>query len=251
MTSEKKLEPPTRNEKRAALRRSIEALAQATPVTAALAHLYGYTHPSQFEQDLERFWNEISALVNNHEDRLQRLEAKLEPSIVLSSLALEVLTWLLSSNTTGRSEPVMFQGIVDAFTGIDRRDLEESVSELAHLGYATKSSAIGHPIRSVRLTTDAFLGFDMAATGNDTRADAIHVAGLWVEDERLTSIYALKDHLGWEPRRLNPAIAVLLPIFPKGRRSGEQHPQFITTSVLVTSDERYQLRRVIETGRVD
>ena len=39
-------------------------LAQGTPVTAALAHLYGYTHPTQFERDLEQFLREIATAVN-------------------------------------------------------------------------------------------------------------------------------------------------------------------------------------------
>lgn len=46
---------PVRSEGRTAFRRLLEAASQATPITAALAHLYGYTHPSQFEHDLEEF----------------------------------------------------------------------------------------------------------------------------------------------------------------------------------------------------
>jgi hypothetical protein len=60
---------PVRSEGRAAFRRVVEAIAQEIPITGALAHLYGYTHPSEFEQALEEFHKAIAASVNDHDAR--------------------------------------------------------------------------------------------------------------------------------------------------------------------------------------
>jgi hypothetical protein len=92
---------PERSEGRAAFRRVIEAAAQATPVTAALAHLYGYTHPSEFEQARERCLLELVDSASSHEEKLARIEDALAPRARLSELALDVAFLLLRLNTTG------------------------------------------------------------------------------------------------------------------------------------------------------
>ena len=96
-----------------------------------------------------------------------------------------------------------------------------------------------------------FLAFDLAATERNTRTDAVHIAKLLLESEELRNIFRLSERLEWEPRRLNPAICALRPIFPEGRWSRTIHPTFATTSVIVGPDERFKLRRIVECGRVD
>ena len=80
------IEYPVRHEGRAAFRRILESLAQFEPVAGALAHLYGYTHPSEFERDLERFHREIAESVNSHEERLTSLEGALAPRAAAGAL---------------------------------------------------------------------------------------------------------------------------------------------------------------------
>jgi hypothetical protein len=242
---------PKRSEGRAAFRRLIEAASQATPVTAALAHLYGYTHPSQFEQDIEKFQRQVADFVNDYEERIARVEAALAPHARINPLALDVALFLLRGNTTGRRELALFSDLQATFCDVSKALLEEAIAELKHLGYAETTSVLSQPIRTVQATSAMFLAFDLVATGNDTRADAVQIAGLWLENDRLTNVYELEKKLGWEPRRLNPALAALLPIFPKGRQSGELHPRLEVVSVLVTPDERFQLRRIVNTGQVD
>jgi hypothetical protein len=242
---------PERSEGRAAFRRVIEMLSQATPVTAALSHLYGYTHPSQFERDLERFQREVAATVNDHGERLTKIEAHLAPRATLSTLALDLAFYVLRTNTTGRGDPIVFGDLQGAFPDIEKMLLEEAVAELAHCGYATTNAAIGYPILNVRPTIGMFLAFDLAVTRRDTRADGVEIARLWLSEEVIRSIFQLSERLGWEPRRLNPALCALRPVFPDGRWSREIHPTLATTSVLITPDERFKLRQIVESGRVD
>lgn len=62
------LEPPIKDGKAELKRVIAEALAQFTPVTAALAHLYKATHPSQYDLDREEFYQllceELKILTN-------------------------------------------------------------------------------------------------------------------------------------------------------------------------------------------
>ena len=226
-------------------------LAQGTPVTAALAHLYGYTHPTQFERELEQFLREIATAVNAQAERVAALEAKLQPRSVVSSLALDVAFHILRANRSGRCDPLPFDALCVALSGADKGMIEEAAAELSSQKYATISSAIGHPIRAVSPTTSMFLAFDLAATGHDTRADTLTIARLWLEDEAARNVYRLSKQIDWGPRRLNPALLVLRPVFADGRWSREIHPTLATTAVLVTADERFKLRRIVESGRVD
>jgi hypothetical protein len=242
---------PDRSEPRAAFRRVVEMLAQATPVTAALAHLYGYTHPTLFERDIEQFLRDIAETVNDQQERLTRLEAVLAPRAAIGALAVDVAFFILRTNSSGRSDPIAFEALCDAFPDAKRELLEEAGAELASLGYATTSAAMGHPIRLARPTNEMFLAFDLVATGRDTRSDALAIVRLWLENEVARNIFLLSEQLDWEPRRLNPALCALRHVFPDGRWSREIHPTLETTSVLITPDERFRLRRISESGRVD
>lgn len=242
---------PERDEGRTALRRMIEVAAQATTITAALAHLYGYTHPSQFEQDIERFLKGLASAVNDQEDRITRLEVSFSPRLVVSGLALEVAVHMLRINETAHTDLLTFDRLLQGFPGIDKVAIEDAVAELSVRQYVETSAAIGHPIRIISSGPSLFLAFDLAATGRNTRADALKIAKLWSENSEMRSVVKLSEHLGWEPRRLNPALKVLRHVFPDGRWSKSMHPTFTTTSVVVTPEERFKLRSMIENGRVD
>ncbi|TCH97647.1 hypothetical protein EJV46_16145 [Roseococcus sp. SYP-B2431] len=243
---------PERDEGRAVTRRLIEAAAQFTPITAALAHLYGYTHPSQFEQDLERFQREIAEATNDHSERLERLGARINGQIVLDPLALQVAFHTLSMNDTGMMRAVSFESLQEAFPGDTKTALEDAVAELAHHGYVRTTTAMGAAILQYRPTGALFLAFDRVAMDFDTRSDAVEIARIWLDgDPALTNVFQLKEHLSWSGRRLNPALAALEHVFHPRRWSQEIHPTLFTTSVLVTPDERFKLRRIVNDGRVD
>jgi hypothetical protein len=242
---------PVRDERRAVFRRLFEAAAQSNTVTAALAHLYGYTHPSQFEKDIEQFQRNIAETVNEHEQRLARLETILAPSIVIGSLAVDVAFHILRANNSGRGDSVMFDALCEAFPQSRSDLLEDAAAELKQYGYATTTPGMGHGILMMRPTSAMFLAFDLAATGHDTRTDTLAIAQRWLEDDATHNVFKLSEQLGWEPRRLNPAVGTLRQVFPPGHWSQEIDLTLATTSVLVTPDERFKLRRILESGRVD
>ena len=242
---------PTRSEGRAAFRRIVETFAQGTPITAALAHLYGYTHPSQFEKELEGFHKQVAILVNDHDERIRRVEDKFAIDAVLSPLALDLVFEILRSNTTGLLDPFVFNEIVKSFPGENVTDLETAAGELSFSGYANISASLSEAVRSLRPDISAFVAFDLVATGNDTRADAVRIASEWLKDDATRGVERLNEGLQWEPRRLNPALNALKHLFPQGRWSQTSHPRYITTTVLVTPNERFALQKIVNSGRID
>ena len=86
--------PPQDNARRAAGRVVVEALSQATPITAGLATLYRFTHPSEMQRVVEAWRIEVSDTLNDHDVALQRLEAVISPRLRIGELALELALWL-------------------------------------------------------------------------------------------------------------------------------------------------------------
>lgn len=235
---------------KAIVRILLEMAAQSNPVTAALALLYGYTHPNHFEQALQKFWMEVAQKLTDHEQQIRALTQFLSPMAVIGEIAMEVTIHLLRMNTSGRSDLLPFEQLAADLNHIPRAQLEEAVAELVAYGFAKGAGSLGHSVVHVRPTNAAFLAFDKAATDRDTQADAVHIASLWIESEELRNVFRLSEHLQWEPRRLNPALGALRSVFADGRWSKEIHPALETTSVLVTPEERFKLRQIAESRRL-
>jgi hypothetical protein len=107
------------------------------------------------------------------------------------------------------------------------------------------------PIVCVTPETALYLAFDRAATGRDTSADALEIAELWIKDDTLHIVPQLSDRLGWEPRRLNPALCALRYVFRESGWSQLLDPTFVTLRVLISPSVRFQLRQIVERGRID
>ncbi|MCP4074419.1 MAG: hypothetical protein GY742_22260 [Hyphomicrobiales bacterium] len=73
------IDSPKNNPHRHGLRAIIGALAQATPVTAGLAHLYRFTYPSEMESQLLAWRDDVSDTLNAHEAVLRQLEERIAP----------------------------------------------------------------------------------------------------------------------------------------------------------------------------
>lgn len=240
------------DEARAATRCILEMLAQFSPVTAALARLYGYTHPSEFERDRERFFRDLAGSANSMEERVTRLEGFLTARVTVSNLALDIAFHVLRTDNIGRSGNFFqFTALQDHFSSVETPSLKEAVAELEHSKYLAIFATTNQPILCFAPETALYLAFDYAATGRDTSADAVEIAGLWLQDNTLHIIPQLRDRLGWEPRRLNPALCALRYVFPESGWSQLLDASLVTLRVLISPSERFQLRRIVESGRID
>lgn len=91
-------------QKSEAVRILIEAAAQATPVTAALATILRFTHPSDLQKALDKQRSDMIATAVDHEARLSVVEAFVRPRLRISirALALGRAVSELSTGTLGR-----------------------------------------------------------------------------------------------------------------------------------------------------
>lgn len=244
------LEYPERDE-RAAFRRILEAASQFSPITAALAHLYGYTNPSAFERDMEAFLREMSGAVNDHAERIARLETAFAPHAKISGLAANIALQILAQDKLGRGQDINVDEFLGDLNKGDRERADDAISELKHLGYLEAQSFIGRHNARVSPTLAMYLAFDKAATGYDTRADAIEIAQMLLADPSTSSIPQLAAKTGWSPRRINPAVTALHNVLPDAIWSREINPAYAETYLHVTADERHLLQRLVSSGRVD
>ncbi len=234
--------PPVQDVDRAIWRAVLEAGAQFFPVTAALTRIYQTTHPRQFEQELERWRLTVSASINDQDARLQRLEDTYHPRLALSEESKALALWLASRSITGRQESVEFDVVVAAFPQSSQRTLQDAAAELKHFGLATIAAVIGNPVYSVAPTYDLFALMDPVATNTSPQNDAVEIArqALELDGGRVPEI---ARRLGWSPRRMNPALALLLPLMTI--KSDEISSDYVTRWFAVGADERVKFRRLI------
>lgn len=234
--------PPVENVDRAVWRAALEAGAQFFPVTAALTRLYQTTHPSRFEQELVQWRMTISTSVNDHAARLQRLEETYHPHLALSDGAKALALWLAGHSTSGRDVGVDFDEIRAAFPETDKRTLQDAAAELKLFGLATIAAALGVPVLSVSPTFDLFALMDPVVIGTSPQSDAVEIArqALELDAGRIPEI---AQRLDWTPRRMNPALALLLPLV--SIRSDEVSRDYLTRWFAVGADERVKFRRLV------
>lgn len=236
------IQPPVQDLNRAIWRAALEGAAGFHPVTAALARLYQVTHPSKFEQDVAQWWMTVSTSVNDHEIRLQALETTYQPRLALGEDAQALALWLAGHSTRGDEHSVEFDVIQAAFPALGARALQDAAAELRMFGLATLQAVIGNPVRSVAPTFSLFALMDPIVTQTSPQDDAVEIArqALELDGGRIPEIAA---RLGWSPRRVNPALALLLPLVTTV--SNEVSQDYITRWFTVGADERVKFRSLV------
>lgn len=237
---------PEENVPAGAIRTLLEALAQFTPPTAALAHIFGFIDPPEMERALATWRDETTKAVNDHEEMLRRLEAKITPRLRISQTALDIALWLANQSPDGLRHLIMFGDLAAAFPKVLKNALEEAAFELKHLNLVSCTATMGNPVRTVQTHYELFWAFDPTVHGTDPRADAVELAKLIVDDESLGSIPRLHERIGWSKRRLNPAVAYLMPHVAEGRTRKTITSEYPTIGFALNSEDRFRLRRFIE-----
>ena len=240
------IKPPKSSPRKAGIRVVAEALAQATPITAGLAHLYCFTHPSEMERAVASWRDQVSDTLNAHDAMLCRLEEKIAPRLRVSEIALALMLWLVETSESGLSTPLSFEEVLSAFPETDKGSLEEACHELQHLDFASLSAALGHSVRSIRPTYRLFWEFDPISIGTNPTADAAAIAQLMIDDDNMASIPRLHEKLGWPKRRLNPAVARLMPFVADGRTRTVIQNDYPTLGFALAAEDRFKLKRFIE-----
>lgn len=238
--------PPKENIDRALLRAFLEAGTQFFPVAAALARLYQTTHPSEFQRELEQWRTDVSDAANKLEVRLDALEQAHHPTLNLSDDADTLARWLVANSEGGLERFVDADTLLVALPGWASRRLQDAAAELKLAGLATTSATLGHPLRLVTPTAMLFVLFDPIVLGSSPQSDAVQLARLILElDLPLVSSKEFAERLGWEPRRFNPALSLLLTLVPDAQIRKVLQPTWVAAGFIVSAETRVKLRRLV------
>lgn len=135
--------------------------------------------------------------------------------------------------------------LLDAFPEADHKSLSVALAELKADGLVELSHAIGPRLPRIRTAYELFAAADPGITGHDPEADAVVLAQMIVADPDLGHIPRLEQATGWPRRRFNPAVGLLLPLFPKGRYREVIQNEYPTLGFIVTEDEIVALQRFV------
>lgn len=135
--------------------------------------------------------------------------------------------------------------LLEAFSDATRDEVKIALAELKADGLVELSPVIGPKLPRIRTTYDLFVAADPAVTGHDPEADAVVLARMMAEDTKLGHVPSLEERTGWPRRRFNPAVGLLLQLFPKGRYREVIQNEYPTLGFLITEDEVVSLQRFV------
>lgn len=123
--------------------------------------------------------------------------------------------------------------------------VRSALAELKGASLVTLDTLIGPKLPSVHTTLELFIAADAAITGHSPVEDSVVLARLIIDDPELGHVPKLDEAVGWSRRRFNPALGLLIPLFPKGRYREVYQPDYPTLGLIVGEDEIVALRRYV------
>lgn len=202
------------------------------------------------ETQLAAWRDEISNASNTHETRICQLEEKIAPRLIISETALGLAVWLTETSEDGLRSQINFDDLQAAFMETDKGTLQEACHELKYLELVTLTATLSCPERLVHPSYNLFWTFDPYIVGTDPTKDAVEIANLMVTDKSLGNIRKLDNKLKWPRRRLNPAVARLIPLFADGHVSKEIQNIYPTNYFSIGSEDRFNLKRFIDEAAI-
>ncbi len=165
--------------------------------------------------------------------------------MTISETALRLALWLTETSEDGLHSQINFDDLQTAFMEIDKGTLQEACHELKSLELVTLTATCSCTEHIVHPAYKLFWTFDPYIVGNDPTKDAAEIAKLMVADKSLGIIRKLDNKLKWPRRRLNPAIARLMPLFADDHMTKEIQNDYPETYFIINSEDRFNLKRFI------
>ncbi len=182
------------------------------------------------------------AVVQNAEVDVAGSESSKAAELGLTENAYRLGVWLAENSTLGLACPVDRDGVLSAFEDLPDQDYRDAVAELETDGYiGVRSLLNGPPLLSYRV--ELFSTFDPFVGGADPTLDAVELARMTLELDQSVDVAALHEKTGWELRRFNPALSVMLTHVDERRVSGSGDGRYATRAFIVVPTDRVQLRR--------
>lgn len=137
--------------------------------------------------------------------------------------------------------------LLEAFPNENRKTLGGAFAELEADGLVTLSRVLGPHLPRVRTTVELFVASDAAITGHDPVDDSVVLARLLLEKPELGgNAQKLEEASGWERRRFNPAIALLIPHVHDGRVRKSLQNDYPTMGIILAYEDLVEFRRYVQ-----
>ncbi|TDT89082.1 hypothetical protein [Pseudodesulfovibrio indicus] len=237
---------PNRDKRKEFTRALLKSIAQATPISAVAAEFFGYLSPSDLENEILRWQEDITSKVNSHDELLTIHDSILNPPpIELIGVAKDLAIYFTQNSKKGMFNIYGYSDITKELPAIEKQALDEALHELEQLGLINISQSL-NGISHISSTINLHISVDPPVLGNNPIEDAKTISSLMLNNEELSSIVKLEKHLGWDLRRLNPAIWYLKDVvLPENKHSKTLHPDYPTTSFIIGSGERLILKQFL------
>lgn len=179
------------------------------------------------------------------EDELAGSDKSRAAELGLTDLAYRLGVWLVQNSPNGLAHPVDRDRVMTAFDDVADRDFRDAVAELETDGYIKVHSLLnGPPLMSYQV--ELFSTFDPLVSGADPTLDAVELARISLGLDQGINVVALHEQTGWDLRRFNPALSIMLTHIDDRRVSGSGGGRYPTHSFIVLPTDRVQLRRFVD-----
>jgi len=235
----KKKEPittPKEAKSEAITRAIIGGVIESVPGGSVVTGIGRVIKPSQAEINTNKWQEDISARVNEHEKAIV-------PSERIYGLNAVLISELIKQCPNGMAEKSYdLAELCVMFPDVERKEIENAVHDLKLLGLLRTRDWIGG--WAARLSPSSYEQIDRQIMNWDTRSDALTIAKLMIQKNN-GDAKILHESIGWSFRRFNPSFAFLLSLFPEGRVSREIQPDYPSLYVCLMPDDYATLRRFV------
>lgn len=163
----------------------------------------------------------------------------------LSDLAYRVGGWLAERSADGLEDHIGGDAMAADFEGVATQDLVDAVAELEVDGYISTRS-FGEGLPHIICRVDLFSAFDPPMRGTDPTADAAALGHIALEMGESVDVHDLHGRSGWELRRFNPALSILVGHVDDRRVSQTGDNEYPTRFFMLIPADRVAIRRFAE-----
>ena len=206
--------------------------------------------PSSTEKSRADWEDRVTERTNEHAGRLVELGRKVEPRIeTFEGVPAELMNALAKDCPDGLgSKFYHVEDLLLLLPNVSEGQIEVAVFDLADHGMFDVQSFINAGWR-LRLEEKFYHQLDHQIMGWNTIDDATTLAELMCEEDSLSDIKALHDHVRWPLRRLNPAVTYLKRFIPEGRTRDPIQATYSVIGFLLMPEDKVKLRRFIKESR--
>jgi len=239
------IEPPKQSKYKALVRGIAEGAAGVIPGLGILTNMLRVISPPENEKKTGEWQKNISERTNDNTDRIEQHNNAINPQKTLAGATGKLIYHLAKSCPDGLGHKYYELKDMQAMIPDEATQaVEDAAYELKSLGLIEIDYVLSGPW-SANLTPEFYEQIDHQVMGWNTHEDAVSLARKMLEMDT-GSANELHEATGWGKRRFNPAFRYILYLFPDGRIRKSLQPDYPSLGVVMTSEDKAQLRRFIQ-----